>query len=76
MQVPDIELNAKTLKGNTALHLCVVQGNLDLVRCVVEGVRNVDTYAKNDAGLTAADLAQGEGFTDIFDYLSTRKNST
>ena len=77
LQVPDIlKLNAKTPEGNTALHWCAVQGNLDLVRCVVEGVRNVDIYAKNDAGLTAADLAQRRGFTHIFDYLSTRKNSS
>jgi len=76
MQVPDIELNAKTSEGNTALHLCAWQGNLDLVRCVVEAMRNVDIYAKNDEGVTAADLAQAGGFTDIFDYISTQMTAS
>ncbi|CAL4894285.1 unnamed protein product [Urochloa decumbens] len=52
-------LNVQDADGNTALHLAVVAGERDVVRCLI-GNRGVHINLQNKEGKTPMDLAQGK----------------
>lgn len=52
-------LNVQDKDGNTALHLAVKQGELDIFRCLIRN-RNVKINLQNNQGNTPMDLALGK----------------
>ena len=52
-------LNVQDADGNTALHLAISQGELDIFRCLVRN-RNVKINLQNKQGNTPMDLALGK----------------
>ncbi|KAL6614144.1 hypothetical protein ACP70R_036414 [Stipagrostis hirtigluma subsp. patula] len=52
-------LNAQDNNGNTALHLAIIDGDLDIFRCLVRS-REVHINLQNNEGKTPLDLAQGK----------------
>ncbi|CAL4908951.1 unnamed protein product [Urochloa decumbens] len=52
-------LNVQDKDGNTALHLAIIQGELDIFRCLIRN-RNVKINLQNKQGNTPMDLALGK----------------
>jgi HEAT repeat protein len=66
--LPTIYINTPDDQGNTALHLAVLQDNLDIVKILVEA--KADIHAKNTAGLSPLELASQKGNPQIIEALA------
>ena len=65
-------INTPTIDdGSTALHLAASFDRLDAVRALVQ--HGADTTLRNAKGLTAAELASKNKFTDVSAYLATAR---
>jgi len=63
-------VNAKHQGGSTSLHLAAVNGDLEMVKLLLD--LKVDVYARDALGLTALHEAAGIGHTEMVVYLVER----
>ncbi|MGA2093145.1 MAG: ankyrin repeat domain-containing protein [Sedimentisphaerales bacterium] len=66
-----IEVNTRDRRGETALTMAVQNGNIEIVRLLLE--KGADANVKNTDGITALIIAAGEGHTEIVKLLLKKR---
>jgi ankyrin repeat protein len=70
--IKEADLNAKDKYGNSALHVCVCNGSVDMVKFLVKE-KGMDVNAKGVGGLTTLDLAVGiPSSEEVIDFLASK----
>ena len=73
----NIDLNAKTTNGMTALHYAVRNGDTKLVEMIIQKSTecNIDLNAKNKYNQTAFGLACNHGYSKIVNMLNKNQQT-